>query len=71
MAASLLEPLLTSKAVAELLAVALPTVYAWQREGVLPGVRLGRGGRTIRYRRADVERFLRTRRQLQDGGRAA
>lgn len=68
MAASIVEPLLRSRAVAELLAVSIKTVYAWQRDGVLPGVRLGRARRTIRYRRADVERLLQRAKQAPAAG---
>jgi excisionase family DNA binding protein len=49
------EPLLRPEAVARLLACSPKTVYAWAASGSLPSVRLGR---LVRFRPADVQRFV-------------
>lgn len=49
------EPLLKPEAVARLLACSPKTVYAWAASGLLPSVRLGR---LVRFRPADVRRFI-------------
>jgi excisionase family DNA binding protein len=49
------EPLLRPEAVARLLACSPKTVYAWAASGLLPSVRLGR---LVRFRPADVQRFV-------------
>lgn len=49
------EPLLRPEAVARLLACSPKTVYAWAAMGSLPSVRLGR---LVRFRPADVRRFV-------------
>ena len=56
-------PLLTAQEVADLLAVRPSTVYDAVYRGVLPAVRLWEGRRRtlIRFRRADIEEFIRQR----------
>ena len=49
------EPLLRPEAVAQLLACSPKTVYAWAASGLLPSVRLGR---LVRFRPADIRRFI-------------
>jgi excisionase family DNA binding protein len=51
------EPLLKPEAVAQLLACSPKTVYAWAASGSIPSVRLGR---LVRFRPADVQRFVET-----------
>jgi excisionase family DNA binding protein len=53
------EPLLTSQDVADVLAVPLSTVRRLTGEAELPTIRIGRKGRTYRYRAAAVERWIR------------
>lgn len=52
-----LETTLTTEQVAELFQVKVPTVYRWARDGVIPSQKIGR---TLRFRRADVEAALGT-----------
>lgn len=59
------EPLLTADAVADLLACSAKAVYAWASQGELACVRLGR---LVRFRPADVRRFVDSR-TLGDHGR--
>jgi len=47
---------LTAKQVAQMLQISEATVTRWARIGELPVVRLP--GRTVRFRREDVEAFL-------------
>lgn len=52
-------PLMTTKDVAEYLNVPVGTLYKWRRDGVAPAsFRVGRGAR---YRREDVDAWLRER----------
>jgi excisionase family DNA binding protein len=53
---TLAEPLLDAEAVAALLGVEVPTVYAWVRSGDLPCLRLG--PRAIRWTRPLLEEWL-------------
>lgn len=54
------EQLLTIRQLAELLQVPVSTIYRWRHVGEGPrGIRVS--GRHVRYRRADVEAFLRQR----------
>ncbi len=57
------EALLTAQQVAEILAVKPSTVYDAVYRGVLPVVRLWEGRRRalVRFRRADIEEFIRQR----------
>ena len=57
------EPLLDAQVVAKWLDVAVTTVYEQAARGVLPHVRLWKGTRRtlIRFRKGDVERFIRDR----------
>ena len=55
------DELLTAEQVAIMLKVSAATVKRWTNSGDLDAERLGH--RTLRYRRADVEAFLRRRRQ--------
>jgi excisionase family DNA binding protein len=50
------EDLLTPAEVADLCRVSKPTVFRWVEAGDLEAIRLGK--RVIRFRRADVDRFL-------------
>jgi len=50
------DELMTSREVAEQLTVSRSTVVRWARAGLLDVVKLP--GRTIRFRRSDVERLL-------------
>ncbi len=62
------EPLLTAQEVAEMLAVRPSTVYDAVYRGVLPAVRLWEGRRRtlIRFRRTDIEKFIRERAVVPD-----
>ncbi|MDP8927274.1 MAG: helix-turn-helix domain-containing protein [Actinomycetota bacterium] len=54
------DELLTIKQLAELLQVPVPTIYRWRHLGEGPrGIRVS--GRHVRYRRSDIEAFLRER----------
>jgi excisionase family DNA binding protein len=59
--------MLTPKQLSELLGgIPLPTIYGWRSKGIGPrGYRIGRH---VRYRRSDVDEWLRTR---QDQPRSA
>jgi excisionase family DNA binding protein len=59
------EPLLKPEAVARLLACSPKTVYAWAASGLLPSVRLGR---LVRFRPADVRRFIESHAEAQEEG---
>ena len=50
------EELLTAKDVARWLNVSAKTVYSLGRDGTIPAVHVG--SRTVRFRRADVERVI-------------
>lgn len=51
------DELLTIQQLAELLQVPVATIYRWRHRGEGPrGIRVS--GRHVRYRRADVEKFL-------------
>jgi excisionase family DNA binding protein len=53
------DELLKASQVAELLGVTMPTVLAWWRRGILPGYRLGGGGRgPVRFSQLDVDEKL-------------
>jgi excisionase family DNA binding protein len=56
------EPLMTAHEVAALLRLRPVTVYAAAAKGLIPCVRLWKGGRRglIRFRRSEVESWLRT-----------
>lgn len=59
------EGLLDAADVAAILGVRARTVRAWSRRGVFtPPVRLGRHGRSLRWRRTDVEEFVTRTRQV-------
>jgi excisionase family DNA binding protein len=64
-ATHLSEPLLRPDAVARLLACSPKTVYAWAASGLLPSVRLGR---LVRFRPAEVWRFIETHTEARKGG---
>lgn len=53
-----LEPLLTDAQVSSVLKVPLPTLAAWRCNGRVKGLPFVKIGGAIRYRRADVERFI-------------
>ena len=53
------EPLLTARAVAQLLGVGVSTLYEWQRKGLIPYVRLP--GHGIRFRASDLEAWIESR----------
>ena len=57
-----MEKLLKAGEVAELLGVSVETVWDWAKDGTLPCVRLGATGRWMRFRPADVERWVMARR---------
>jgi excisionase family DNA binding protein len=59
------EPLLKPEAVARLLACSPKTVYVWAASGLLPSVRLGR---LVRFRLADVRRFIEAHAEAGDEG---
>jgi excisionase family DNA binding protein len=59
------EPLLRPEAVAQLLACSPKTVYAWAASGLLPSVRLGR---LVRFRPAEVDRFIEAHAGSREGG---
>jgi len=63
-----METLLTVQQVAELLAVRPSTVYDAVYRGVLPTVRLWEGRRRalVRFRRTDIEEFIRQRATVPD-----
>ena len=48
-----MEQLLSGRQVAKILSVSEPTVKSWERNGLLPAVRLGRA---VRYRQSVIER---------------
>lgn len=50
-----LKPLLNAKQAAFLLQAAVPSIYRWAESGRLPSVKVGR---LLRFRRADLERWL-------------
>jgi excisionase family DNA binding protein len=51
------KPLLTAREVAARIGIGLRTVWRWTETGTLPApVRWGR--RTVRWRAADIERFI-------------
>ena len=52
------QPLLTRSQVADLLQISTRTVIRWTNDGTLPCTRLGPDGRTIRYRRQDVDALV-------------
>lgn len=52
------EPLLTDMQVSALLGVAPPTLAAWRCNGRVQGLTFVKIGKAVRYRRADVERFI-------------
>ncbi len=58
--------LLTARAVADLLGVSPETVLRWTRRGELPALRLPGGA--IRYREAELERWLEQRATTTRGG---
>lgn len=49
------EPLLTAAEIAPLLRVSVATIYRWADDGSVPCVKIGK---TIRFRRSEIERFL-------------
>lgn len=57
------DPLLLAHEAAELLNVRPATVYQWANKGLLPHVRIRTGGTrpVLRFRKSDLERFLRER----------
>ena len=59
------EALLRPEAVARLLACSPKTVYAWAACGLLPSVRLGR---LVRFRPAEVWRFVEEHTAAREGG---
>ena len=58
-----MDPLLTAEDVARILNIKVSTVYDGVYRGLLPAVRIWKGKRRtlIRFRRADVEEFIRER----------
>jgi len=50
--------LYTTAEAAAILNVSLRTLQGWIREGQLPHVRLGEGGRLVRIRAQDLEDFI-------------
>ncbi len=65
------EALLDAPTVARWLKVATTTVYEQAARGVLPHIRLWKGARRtlIRFRRSDVEQFIRTRTVVKTAGK--
>lgn len=64
-----MEQLLSTKALAEYLAVPVQTIYAWNHRGTGPTpIRVGKH---VRYRRADVEAWLAEHADTQEAGDAA
>jgi len=58
-----MEPLLTADDVARILNVKVSTVYDGVYRGLIPAVRIWKGRRRtlIRFRRSDIEEFIRER----------
>ena len=50
--------LYTTAEAAAILNVSLRTLQGWVREGILPHVRLGEGGRLVRIRAQDLTAFI-------------
>jgi excisionase family DNA binding protein len=48
---------LTVKEVADLLGYNECTIYKWARLGLIPCIRQGRGGHSIRFKLADIEQW--------------
>jgi excisionase family DNA binding protein len=59
------QPLLRPEAVARFLACSPKTVYAWAASGLLPSIRLGR---LVRFRPADVQRFVEAHAEARERG---
>jgi excisionase family DNA binding protein len=53
-------PLLTVREMASFLNVAPSTIYKMVERKALPVIRLGQKGRTLRFRRSDIMRWLET-----------
>jgi excisionase family DNA binding protein len=64
-----MEPLLTAEEVARILNLKVSTVYDGVYRGLLPAVRIWKGQRRtlIRFRRTDIEEFVRLRVSPTDG----
>lgn len=50
--------LYTTAEVAAILNVSLRTVQSWIKDGVLPHIRLGEGGRLVRVQAQDLDNFI-------------
>lgn len=61
------DDLLTQQQVADLFQVHINTVQAWTADDYLPCIRLGPRGRTVRYRRSEIERILSERECVNNG----
>ena len=48
---------LTVKEVAKLLGYHWQTIYTWARLGMIPCIRSGRNGRSIRFKLSDIEQW--------------
>lgn len=59
-------PLLTARALADLLEVSAETVLRWTRRGELPAIRLPGGA--VRFREDEIEAWLASRTQQADTG---
>lgn len=54
-----MEKMLKTKEIADLLAVSVPQVYQWVREGELPSYRLGSGPKAeLRFTESEVRMWL-------------
>jgi len=52
------DKLIPTKKAAELLSVHVQTLYRMRREGLIEAVKIGSGGRNIRFRESDILKYL-------------
>jgi excisionase family DNA binding protein len=57
------QPLMTVRELADYLSITESTVYKMVNRQEIPSVRLGQNGRTLRFRREEIEAWLRNRRK--------
>jgi excisionase family DNA binding protein len=60
--------LYTPAEAAAILNVSMRTLQGWIREGQLPHTRLGEGGRLVRIRAGDLQRFIERNYRRAEGG---
>ena len=48
---------LTVREVAEMLGYNQFTIYRWARAGIIPCIRIGRGGRQVRFKLSDIHQW--------------